>query len=168
LALATAWRRTQAAPHNPTGLAWYRRLILQRAAAEGVLLQFQQHPDAWTRVDTILSESKMQQTRYIALKVRERQGLGIWLQYTTSEGVGCWRLSLQSQEPPQQRQDEVAAPKTPKFASRAVRARSRCLALADYMPLPASRAALLARPVKWPNAAQQPASRHVTLRLAHP
>jgi len=84
-ALATAWCAAHKLRHTAQhGLLWYRRLFLQRAAAESVLLQFQQHPDAWTRVDTILSESKMQQTRYIALKVRERQGLGIRLQYTTS------------------------------------------------------------------------------------
>ncbi len=39
--------------------------------AEGILLRFRQHADAWTRVDTILSESKLHQTRYLALQILE-------------------------------------------------------------------------------------------------
>lgn len=45
--------------------------IVQRQHAEAVLLQFRQHPEAWTRVDTILSESALAQTRYLALQVRD-------------------------------------------------------------------------------------------------
>lgn len=41
----------------------------QRAAAEAVLRQLQQHPEAWTRVDAILEKSSSQQSKYFALQV---------------------------------------------------------------------------------------------------
>lgn len=43
--------------------------IHQRAAAETVLRQLQQHPEAWTRVDAILEKSSSQQSKYFALQV---------------------------------------------------------------------------------------------------
>lgn len=52
-----------------------RRLLhclLQRDAAEKVLKAFQEHPEAWTRVDSILEKASTQQTKYFALQV----GLG--------------------------------------------------------------------------------------------
>lgn len=42
---------------------------LQRVAAEQALKTFQEHPDAWTRVDAILEKAKTQQTKYFALQV---------------------------------------------------------------------------------------------------
>lgn len=45
--------------------AWF----MQRAAAEQVLKAFQEHPDAWTRVDTVLEKAKTQQTKFFALQV---------------------------------------------------------------------------------------------------
>lgn len=42
---------------------------LQRDAAEKVLKAFQEHPEAWTRVDSILEKAKTQQTKYFALQV---------------------------------------------------------------------------------------------------
>lgn len=44
--------------------------------AEAVLKQFQEHPEAWTRVDAILEASKNQQTKFFGLQVG---GLGIGL-----------------------------------------------------------------------------------------
>jgi len=41
---------------------------LQRVAAEQALKTFQEHPDAWTRVDSILEKAKTQQTKYFALQ----------------------------------------------------------------------------------------------------
>jgi hypothetical protein len=43
--------------------------VLQRTAAEQVLKTFQENPDAWTRVDTILEKGKTQQTKFFALQV---------------------------------------------------------------------------------------------------
>ncbi|KXZ44730.1 hypothetical protein GPECTOR_63g55 [Gonium pectorale] len=43
----------------------------QRAAAEKLLLEFQEHPQAWTRVDTILETSQSQPTKYFALQILE-------------------------------------------------------------------------------------------------
>ena len=44
---------------------------VQRVAADRVLMAFREHPDAWTRVDTILESSSNPQTKYIALQVLE-------------------------------------------------------------------------------------------------
>lgn len=49
---------------------------LQRDAAEKVLKAFQEHPDAWTRVDVILEKAKTQQTKYFALQVCNRVSQG--------------------------------------------------------------------------------------------
>ena len=42
---------------------------MQRNAAENLLKQLQEHPEAWTRVDGILEQSKNQQTKFFALQV---------------------------------------------------------------------------------------------------
>lgn len=42
---------------------------MQRAAAETLLKKLQEHPEAWTRVDTILEQSKSQQTKFFGLQV---------------------------------------------------------------------------------------------------
>jgi len=38
--------------------------------AEAVLKKVQEHPDAWTRVDSILEKSGNQQTKFYGLQVR--------------------------------------------------------------------------------------------------
>lgn len=43
--------------------------LLQRTAAEAVLKKFQEHPDAWTRVDAILESSQNQQSKFFGLQV---------------------------------------------------------------------------------------------------
>lgn len=43
----------------------------QRLASE-VLTTLKEHPDAWTRVDTILEYSSIQQTKYFALQILEQ------------------------------------------------------------------------------------------------
>jgi exportin-1 len=43
----------------------------QRAVAERVLNAFREHPDSWTRVDTILAASQSPQARYAAMQVLE-------------------------------------------------------------------------------------------------
>lgn len=43
----------------------------QRTAAEAALRQFQEHPEAWTRVDTILEHSKFQHSKVFALQILE-------------------------------------------------------------------------------------------------
>jgi hypothetical protein len=48
------------------------RLKLQQRAAQEVLTTLKEHPDAWTRVDTILEYSSNQQTKYFALQILEQ------------------------------------------------------------------------------------------------
>jgi exportin-1 len=43
----------------------------ERMASEAVLKKFQEHPEAWTRVDAILESSKNQQTKFFGLQVLE-------------------------------------------------------------------------------------------------
>ncbi len=43
--------------------------LAQRVAAERLLLQFQEHPQAWQRVDVILTSAQSQATKYFALQV---------------------------------------------------------------------------------------------------
>lgn len=43
--------------------------LMQRVAAEKLLLQFQEHPQAWVRVDSILESSQNPSTKYFALQV---------------------------------------------------------------------------------------------------
>uniref|UniRef100_A0A7S0WF70 Importin N-terminal domain-containing protein n=1 Tax=Chlamydomonas leiostraca TaxID=1034604 RepID=A0A7S0WF70_9CHLO len=43
----------------------------QRVAAERLLLQFQEHPLAWQRVDVILGQAKNESTKYFALQILE-------------------------------------------------------------------------------------------------
>lgn len=44
---------------------------MQRIAAEAVLKKIQGHPDAWTRVDAILEQTKNQQTKFFGLQILE-------------------------------------------------------------------------------------------------
>lgn len=58
---------------------------LQRTAAEQALKAFQEHPEAWTRVDAILEKAKAQQTKYYALQVStDTMGAGLVVQQM------CW------------------------------------------------------------------------------
>ena len=43
----------------------------QQRTAQEVLTRLKEHPDAWTRVDTILEFSSNQQTKYYALQILE-------------------------------------------------------------------------------------------------
>lgn len=43
----------------------------ERVAAERILLQFQELPSAWTKVDTILEQAQNQSTKYFALQILE-------------------------------------------------------------------------------------------------
>ena len=45
--------------------------IGQRAAAERILRQLQEHPDTWTQVVTILQNSQNLNTKFYALQVRD-------------------------------------------------------------------------------------------------
>ena len=45
--------------------------LFQQRMAQEVLTTLKEHPDAWTRVDTILEYSHNQQTKYYALQILE-------------------------------------------------------------------------------------------------
>lgn len=47
--------------------------MLQRVLADKVLVAFKEHPEAWTRVDTILESSPNPNTKYIALQVSDNE-----------------------------------------------------------------------------------------------
>ena len=47
----------------------------QRAAAEKALKAYQDHPDAWSRVDSILEKAATQQTKFFALQARAARRL---------------------------------------------------------------------------------------------
>lgn len=49
----------------------YTGVALEQRAAQQVLTQLKEHPDAWTRVDTILEFSQNQQTKFFALQILE-------------------------------------------------------------------------------------------------
>jgi exportin-1 len=51
---------------------FYRAQGPQREQAQKVLTQFQEHPQAWTRVDAILEYSSSQPTKYFALSILEK------------------------------------------------------------------------------------------------
>ena len=46
-------------------------IALQQHVAQEVLTSLKEHPDAWTKVDTILEFSHNQQTKYYALQILE-------------------------------------------------------------------------------------------------
>ncbi|KAL6069759.1 Exportin-1 [Balamuthia mandrillaris] len=50
----------------------------QQAEAERVLAQLQEHPQAWSRVDTILEYSESQSTKFLALSILEKVILYRW------------------------------------------------------------------------------------------
>jgi hypothetical protein len=56
-----------------------------------VLTTLKEHPDAWTRVDTILEFSDNQQTKYYALQILEQVIKTRWkvLPRNQCEGKGC-------------------------------------------------------------------------------
>lgn len=66
---------------------------VQRVAAEQALKAFQEHPEAWTRVDSILEKAKTQQTKYFALQVSTPPPAAHWhvqLPGLVSDAVDCW------------------------------------------------------------------------------
>ena len=48
---------------------------MQRQASERVLQKLQEHPDAWTRVDSVLEHSQSQQAKFYALQVNHQPAL---------------------------------------------------------------------------------------------
>ncbi|KAK7015002.1 CRM1 C terminal-domain-containing protein [Favolaschia claudopus] len=53
-------------------MAFYRGTGAEQQAAQQVLTQFQEHPDAWTRVPAILEQSTFPQAKYIGLQILEK------------------------------------------------------------------------------------------------
>lgn len=47
-------------------------LNFQQRVAQEILTTLKEHPEAWTRVDTILEFSSNQQTKYYALQILEQ------------------------------------------------------------------------------------------------
>ncbi len=50
-------------------------MAMQRQASERVLQKLQEHPDAWTRVDSVLEHSQSQQAKFYALQVHTQPAL---------------------------------------------------------------------------------------------
>ncbi|KAJ7219118.1 CRM1 C terminal-domain-containing protein [Mycena pura] len=57
---------------DKVSLAFYRSSGAEQQMAQRVLTQFQEHPDAWTRVPDILERSTFPQAKYIGLQILEK------------------------------------------------------------------------------------------------
>jgi hypothetical protein len=71
------WSRLLDFSNGPTDIALLESVVEVasgptegRSIAERLLLQYQEHPQAWQQVDNILSHAKAQSTKYFALQVR--------------------------------------------------------------------------------------------------
>ena len=53
-------------------------LYSQQRVAEGILTALKEHPESWTRVDTILEYSQNQQTKFVQLFAFAIFALGYW------------------------------------------------------------------------------------------
>ena len=58
-------------PQDNVVTAMYASSGTEQKMAEEVLTTLKEHPDAWTKVDTILEFSTNQQTKYYALQILE-------------------------------------------------------------------------------------------------
>ena len=54
-----------------TDICYFHVSLFQQRVAQEVLTTLKEHPDAWTRVDTILEFSQNLQTKYYALQILE-------------------------------------------------------------------------------------------------
>ena len=66
--------------------------VHQQRVAQEVLTRLKEHPDAWTRVDTILEFSSNQQTKYYALQILENVIKTRWKVLPRTQCEGKWRL----------------------------------------------------------------------------
>ncbi|KAJ7273547.1 CRM1 C terminal-domain-containing protein [Mycena haematopus] len=57
---------------DKVAMAFYRSTGAEQQLAQQVLTQFQEHPDAWTRVPDILEKSTFPQAKYIGLQILEK------------------------------------------------------------------------------------------------
>ena len=53
-------------------LTIFQSIFLQQKQANEILNHLKEHPESWTRVDTILEFSQNQQTKYYALQILEK------------------------------------------------------------------------------------------------
>lgn len=69
---------------------------VQQRLAQDVLTALKEHPDAWTRVDTILEYSHNQQTKYYALQILENVIKARWkvLPRPQCEGIKKYIVGL--------------------------------------------------------------------------
>ena len=76
-------------------------LNLQRQASERVLQKLQEHPDAWTRVDSVLEHSKSQQAKYYALQACHASiaARASTIQPVHAQMLSPLRMSLKQQQP---------------------------------------------------------------------
>ncbi|KAF7683118.1 Exportin-1 [Astathelohania contejeani] len=64
--------------------------------AEAILVQFQEHPSAWTRVDQILSQSKEPQAQFLALQILEHVIKARWPLFTPDQRSGLKNYVVQA------------------------------------------------------------------------
>ncbi|KAJ7063143.1 CRM1 C terminal-domain-containing protein [Mycena amicta] len=69
-------------------MAFYRSTGPEQAMAQQVLTQFQEHPDAWTKVPDILERSTFPQAKYIGLQILEKLISTRWRTLPESERQG--------------------------------------------------------------------------------
>ncbi len=66
----------------------------QQKRAGEILNRLKEHPDAWTRVDTILEFSQNQQTKYFALQILEKTIKTKWKILPKTQTEGFYLLLL--------------------------------------------------------------------------
>ncbi|KAF5339960.1 hypothetical protein D9757_014571 [Collybiopsis confluens] len=76
-------------------LAFFSGVGPERQAAQTVLTQFQDHPDAWTRVPEILQKSSFPQTKYIALQILEKLVTTRWKSLPDGQRQGVRNFLIQ-------------------------------------------------------------------------
>ncbi|TPX51840.1 hypothetical protein SeLEV6574_g00005 [Synchytrium endobioticum] len=75
---------------------FYTKTGPDQLRAQKIITEFQEHPDAWKRVDTILERSQYTQTKYIALQVLETLIKTMWkaLPVEQQQGIKNYIVSV--------------------------------------------------------------------------
>lgn len=63
---------------DTTVCSFYRSAGQNQLQAKQILEQFQEHPDAWKRVDAILEKSSLAESKFIALQILEKLIKTMW------------------------------------------------------------------------------------------
>ncbi|TBU06910.1 exportin 1 [Hamiltosporidium magnivora] len=79
----------------------------EKSKAETVLVKFKEHPNAWTRVDYILTTSSYTPSHFVALQVLETQVKTKWVLFTEEQRNGLKSYVVQSVIKRSEQQDQI-------------------------------------------------------------